>query len=184
MFNSACINCWLLVENVLLPQLQILFYILLYVYALIGSREECKGYLCEDETCIDNIFLCDGHNDCPQNDDENNCTNVKNSHEIVECVHDFECLEDRTCLPMEFVCDGIKQCLDGSDETMGCLNIQTSCASGFLCKNGHCLLDLTWVCDGSNDCGDNSDEVANCSKSFILNIKKFKILLWSLVHSM
>lgn len=140
---------------------------------MIGGKE-CTEYLCKDGvTCIDKIFLCDGHNDCPHSDDENDCATVKNSHEIIDCDHDFKCLQDQTCLPMEYVCDGVEQCLDGSDETMGCINIKTSCASGFLCKNGHCLSDRKWVCDGSNDCGDNSDEVANCSKYYIFNMEQF-----------
>lgn len=131
-------------------------------------------YLCKDgETCIQDFFRCDGHNDCPQNDDEENCTLPVKAHENVDCGADFECLDDKTCLPMELVCDGIKQCMDGSDE-LACLDIRKKCVNGFVCTNGHCLSDISWMCDGYNDCGDNSDEEANCSKYSVLNERSFQ----------
>lgn len=123
-----------------------------------------KYYTCNDNiTCIVQNYRCDGHNDCPSNDDEDNCTDYVPHHEHIECnTNEFACLLDNMCISMEYVCDGIRQCIDGSDEDMGCLNMDKKC-KGFLCKNKHCLTDKSWVCDGTNDCGDGSDE-KDCSK--------------------
>lgn len=130
-----------------------------------------KYYTCRDnKTCIVQNYRCDGHNDCPWSDDEENCDSYVPHHEHIECnENEFTCLLDNMCMPMEFVCDGIRQCMDGSDEDMGCLNVDNKC-KGFVCQNKHCLTDKTWVCDGINDCGDWSDE-KNCGKNFSLKIQ-------------
>ncbi len=134
--------------------------------------KECKPpkyYTCKDinKTCIGQNFRCDGHYDCPTNDDEENCTEYVPYHEVIECNSDeFTCMTDNMCISMEYMCDGIKHCIDGSDETMGCLDVDKKC-KGFVCKNKHCLTDKSWVCDGVNDCGDGSDE-RNCSKNIDL----------------
>lgn len=137
---------------------------------LLTDERNCKPpkwYLCNDNVaCIAHNLRCDGHYDCPHNDDELNCTDYQPHHEKIECgPKEFTCLTDNMCLQMDLVCDGIQQCMDGSDETIGCLDIDKSC-KGFLCKNKHCLTDTNWVCDGHNDCGDNSDEEQNCGKQY------------------
>mgnify|MGYP001803208160 CR=1 FL=1 len=37
------------------------------------SSATCSEFTCEDGSCIYNSWLCDGENDCPGADDEENC---------------------------------------------------------------------------------------------------------------
>lgn len=108
-----------------------------------------EWYQCKDNiTCVSSSVRCDGHFDCPTEDDEQNCEHYVAHHEVTACTKDeFKCNSDGVCLPLELVCDGTKQCFDGSDETIGCETLKKKC-KGFICKNGHCLTDTAWVCDG------------------------------------
>lgn len=109
-----------------------------------------EWYLCKDNTtCISIHAKCDGHFDCPSDDDEDQCEDFVPHHEVTQCTKDeFKCTSnDGVCLPLELVCDGTKHCLDGSDEIIGCTRLKDICL-GFTCKNGHCLTDKSWVCDG------------------------------------
>lgn len=108
-----------------------------------------EWYMCKDNrTCISYSARCDGHYDCPSDDDELNCDHYVAHHEETACTKDeFKCTSDGTCLPLEIVCDGIKHCFDGSDENLGCEELNSRC-QGFHCKNGHCLTDREWLCDG------------------------------------
>lgn len=91
---------------------------------------------------------CNGHYDCPTEDDEKDCKDYVQHHEITECTKDeFKCDTDGACIPLELVCDSTKHCLDGSDELpVACEAVKNKC-TGFICKNGHCLTDRSWVCD-------------------------------------
>lgn len=149
--------------------------ILCYLKMHIDFRlcREPKWYMCKDQTtCIHHNVKCDGHFDCPEQDDEKNCIDYVAHHEEVKCLeNEFSCESGGICLPIDNVCNGVPDCLDGSDEKQGCDDIAKKC-KGFLCKNKHCISDKTWVCDGFNDCGDNSDE-EHCGKLRIFNISIF-----------
>lgn len=118
-------------------------------HIFISDCLEPDWYLCKDnKTCISHNTRCDGHFDCPTDDDEDNCDHYVSHHEVTECSRDeFKCTSDGVCLPLELVCDGTKQCFDGSDEVLGCKILEKSC-KGFICNNGHCLTDKAWLCDG------------------------------------
>ncbi len=57
--------------------------------------------------------VCDGRNDCEDDQDETNCKNVK----IIKCPEEtFHCINDGTCISDKNRCDGKDDCTDGSDE--------------------------------------------------------------------
>lgn len=135
----------------------------LFCFGHLTDFKLCKPptwYRCQDnQTCIAHNYKCDGHYDCPHNDDEANCVDYVPHHEEIQCSeNEFTCVIDKICIPLEYVCDGKAQCMDNSDESLGCLDVVKRC-KGFLCKNKHCLTDKKWLCDGADDCGDNSDEM-------------------------
>ncbi|KAK3104524.1 hypothetical protein FSP39_004009 [Pinctada imbricata] len=107
-------------------------------------------FRCNDGSCIEKIFRCDGQDDCYDASDEQNCP-------AVTCVGDeFRCADNRQCIPRAFVCNQQPDCVDGSDER----NCTSTCRSDqFRCDDGQCI-DDNLACDGFPDCNDRSDEAA------------------------
>ncbi|XP_069969679.1 uncharacterized protein [Penaeus vannamei] len=101
----------------------------------------CKeGYFqCSDGRCINNHFLCDGHQDCSwYGEDEKNCTT---------CKEGFLC-HTGECLPHYLRCDVSKNCPGGEDESQ-C----DRCAGGVLCPSGDCI-EMKYRCKVIETCGD------------------------------
>ena len=80
---------------------------------------------CHLSYCIPVSYICDGHKDCPENDDETNCNSVE-----IKCPGMLRC-KNSTCVHMQNVCDGIVDCHDTADDEQLCA--YDNCQSGCTC---------------------------------------------------
>ncbi|XP_055374705.1 basement membrane-specific heparan sulfate proteoglycan core protein isoform X7 [Condylostylus longicornis] len=101
---------------------------------------------------ICNIQLCDGNQDCPHGEDENEMKCDERG-----CRDDeFSCDNGSHCVPLYKKCDSYPDCEDYSDES-GCETKECR-RDEFTCGNGQCIYD-SQKCDGYKDCDDGTDEV-------------------------
>ncbi|KAL5006766.1 hypothetical protein ScPMuIL_015572 [Solemya velum] len=133
---------------------------------------------CSDCMCIHQYEICDGLEDCPEGEDENNCPGQPTEAPRTTPGCNTTCSEseyqcrDCVCINQEEVCDGYEDCTDGDDEqncagqpteaprtTPGC---NTTCSENeYQCRDCVCI-NLEEVCDGYEDCTDGDDE-QNCA---------------------
>ncbi|XP_068966779.1 uncharacterized protein [Bombus flavifrons] len=112
---------------------------------MISSTEEnlqadhCLGFLCKDGKCLPSSGRCNMLGECPNSEDEANCT----------CA-DFL----KAQLLHEKICDGVADCWDYSDET-DC----DWCQEGqYVCGNSRTCINQDKVCNGYTDCPGGEDE--------------------------
>ncbi|XP_077977099.1 uncharacterized protein LOC144432706 [Glandiceps talaboti] len=106
----------------------------------------CEYYYHSYSHCLPGILVCDGHDDC--RNDEFYCG---------DRCKGFSC-ESGRCIPTWYRCNHYPDCqndLDFSDE-VGCA---CNRSNEYQCPNGVCIYNWQ-LCDHRNDCGDWSDEAS------------------------
>ncbi|KAF2368211.1 SEA domain [Trinorchestia longiramus] len=140
------------------------------------SASQCLDdeWRCADGLCIPVIKRCDGHMNCYDQSDEQNCPACR--------ADQFQCGNNTSCLPLTAKCDGNMDCWDGADEinctaaayTDVLCSIYLTAGENdksanddafelFPCRNGESCVPLLHFCDGFPDCSDSSDEPFGCS---------------------
>lgn len=111
-------------------------------------------FKCQNNRCIPMRWLCDGDNDCGNNEDESNTTCSGITHTIgTLCMVESAPSSELGCDP------GTDSCFYVSVPARTCPPNQHPCTSG------RCI-PKTWTCDLDDDCGDRSDEPASCGEFF------------------
>jgi len=123
------------------------------------SQAACRDnpleyYQCNSTvSCIRTHYFCDGENDCPEGDDERNCTSYVCPEGTVKCN------DTGVCVRRDKVCDGCMDCANGDDER-NCTKKRCTGAQ-FWCMTTNDCLPLVWVCDGEPQCPNGEDELCN-----------------------
>ena len=85
---------------------------------------------CADKTFLPDYYVCDGHNDCSDGGDEENCSDICSFHQTkqnecftscqkpnCECSDVYFQCESGGCIPSSKICDCYNDCSDRSDES-------------------------------------------------------------------
>ncbi|XP_017768750.1 PREDICTED: basement membrane-specific heparan sulfate proteoglycan core protein-like isoform X5 [Nicrophorus vespilloides] len=116
----------------------------------------CRGddvYHCKNNVQICSEKECDGHKDCDDGEDEENCWDC--STDEIQC-------DISRCVSKTKLCDGVFDCDDKTDENDDSCTGRGRCyPEETQCRSGECI-NKSQICDGRYDCPDGDDE-ENCS---------------------
>ena len=90
-------------------------------YSLSCSALLCPGmFKCIQSFCIRLSSVCDGHIDCPESEDEINCSNMS-------CNGFLKCRNENRCVGLQQICDGVVDCHYSYDDELYCVECPAYC---------------------------------------------------------
>ncbi|XP_028998765.2 atrial natriuretic peptide-converting enzyme isoform X2 [Betta splendens] len=109
--------------------------------------DECSPshFKCRSGRCVLATKRCDGHLDCDDQSDEDNCGCSERAL--------WECPGSSICIKASMICDGFPDCPLLADEA----NCSLCRDNELSCNNHECVHRTLW-CDGRKHCSDSSDE--------------------------
>uniref|UniRef100_A0A668A3T8 Corin, serine peptidase n=1 Tax=Myripristis murdjan TaxID=586833 RepID=A0A668A3T8_9TELE len=109
--------------------------------------DECSPshFKCRSGRCVLATKRCDGHLDCDDHSDEDNCGCSERAL--------WECPGSKVCIKASMICDGFPDCPLLVDEA----NCSMCRDNELACNNHQCVHRTLW-CDGKKHCSDSSDE--------------------------
>ena len=121
---------------------------------------------CTDKSCILNMYLCDGHSDCLNGEDEKDCDS--GNHHTISSFY-FNCTSNGPGISISLLCNGKLDCENGRDEERS------------LCSDYKYCTSTKRICDGVVDCLDGEDEV-NCDYCTRFNCSGEACINTALIH--
>ncbi|KAI3376298.1 hypothetical protein L3Q82_016404, partial [Scortum barcoo] len=117
-----------------------------------GQVDECSPshFKCRSGRCVLATKRCDGHLDCDDHSDEDNCGCSERAL--------WECPGSKVCIKASMICDGFPDCPLLVDEANCCESVSVCKDNELSCNNHQCVHRTLW-CDGTEKhCSDSSDE--------------------------
>ncbi|CAF4583556.1 unnamed protein product [Rotaria sp. Silwood1] len=112
---------------------------------------------CQDCHCNTIYTRCNGIRNCPNGEDEENCTRSICPSRFIPCVSPYNFT--LTCLPVNQVSDGFIDCLGASDELQYCRKVNAYTAIyQFHCLNSTKCVKSSELCNSVQDCPLGDDE--------------------------
>ncbi|XP_008298554.1 atrial natriuretic peptide-converting enzyme [Stegastes partitus] len=116
-----------------------------YVFVAVVTECSPSHFKCRSGRCVLATKRCDGHLDCDDHSDEDECGCSERAL--------WECPGSKVCIKASMICDGFPDCPLLVDEA----NCSVCSDNELSCNNHQCVHRTLW-CDGKKHCSDSSDE--------------------------